>query len=65
MIVRAVSLLSHVCAPRRKDEFCSYSTSKYKLNFYETPSGLKFVLNTDLGVGNIRETMLSLYSKVS
>ena len=51
--------------PCRKDEFCSYSTSKYKLNFYETPSGLKFVLNTDLGVGNIRETMLHLYSKVS
>ncbi|XP_065186789.1 trafficking protein particle complex subunit 1-like [Sycon ciliatum] len=64
MLYSVKSFISRISPRDAKDEFCSYSTSKYKLNFYETPSGLKFVLNTDLGVGNIRETMLSLYSKV-
>lgn len=48
----------------RKDGLISYKTSQYKLNFYETPSGLKFLMNTDLNVGNIRETLHQFYSQV-
>ncbi|KAK1875691.1 Trafficking protein particle complex subunit 1 [Dissostichus eleginoides] len=37
-------------------------TSKYRLHYYETPSGLRFILNTDLSVVNARETLQSIYS---
>ncbi|KAG8141051.1 hypothetical protein E2320_003655, partial [Naja naja] len=39
-------------------------TSKYKLHYYETPSGLKVVMNTDLGVGNIQEILHQIYSYI-
>jgi len=42
----------------------SFRTSQYKLHFYETPTGLKFVVNTDLNVGNMREALQHIYSQV-
>uniref|UniRef100_A0A8C3HCS2 Trafficking protein particle complex subunit n=1 Tax=Chrysemys picta bellii TaxID=8478 RepID=A0A8C3HCS2_CHRPI len=48
-----------------KDGFLAFQTSKYKLHYYETPSGLKVVMNTDLGVGNIRDVLHQIYSNVS
>lgn len=49
----------------RKDGFLSFKTNCYKLNYYETPTGLKFILNTDNNVGNIRDILHQLYSTVS
>ena len=49
----------------RKDGFLNLRTNKYKLHFYETPSGLKFVMNTDLSVGNTRDVLHQMYSSVS
>ena len=35
------------------------------MNYYETPSGIKFVLNTDLNpVGNTRELLHQIYEQV-
>ncbi|AWO97451.1 putative trafficking protein particle complex subunit 1 [Scophthalmus maximus] len=48
----------------RKDGFLSFQTSKYRLHYYETPSGLKFVMNTDLSVSNARETLQHIYSNL-
>ncbi|MEQ2169246.1 hypothetical protein GOODEAATRI_023116, partial [Goodea atripinnis] len=47
-----------------KDGFLSFQTSKYRLHYYETPSGLKFVMNTDLSVSNARDTLQHIYSNV-
>lgn len=51
-------------SPVTSDFFNSYTTSQYKLSFYETASGVKFVMNTDLGATYINEVLKSLYSKV-
>uniref|UniRef100_A0AAX7VLH9 Trafficking protein particle complex subunit n=1 Tax=Astatotilapia calliptera TaxID=8154 RepID=A0AAX7VLH9_ASTCA len=48
----------------RKEGFLSFQTSKYRLHYYETPSGLKFVLNTDLSVTNARDTLQHIYSNL-
>jgi hypothetical protein len=35
------------------------------MNYYETPSGIKFILNTDLNiVGNSRDLLHQLYENV-
>ncbi|CAF1063731.1 unnamed protein product [Adineta steineri] len=47
-----------------KDGFVSFKTNCYKLNYYETATGLKFVLNTDNNVGNIRDILHQLYSTI-
>jgi len=47
-----------------KDGFLSFKTNKYRLNYYETPSGLKFIMNTDISTANIRELLHQLYSQV-
>ncbi|CAG5076101.1 Similar to Trappc1: Trafficking protein particle complex subunit 1 (Rattus norvegicus) [Cotesia congregata] len=44
--------------------FLYYKTSKYSLHYLETPSGLKFVLNTDTASQNVRELLQQLYRQV-
>ena len=49
----------------RKEGFLGYRTNKYKMNYYETASGVKFVLNTDLNVvGNPRDVLHQIYENV-
>nr|XP_006116246.1 trafficking protein particle complex subunit 1 [Pelodiscus sinensis] len=48
----------------RKEGFLAFQTSKYKLHYYETPSGLKVVMNTDLGVANVRDVLHQIYSNI-
>lgn len=49
-----------------KQGFSSYKTNVYRLSLYETPSSLKFVLNTDNEASqqDIRELLSGLYCQV-
>ena len=64
MIHSIKSFVSRISPTDLKDGFLNFKTSKYKLNFYETPSGLKLVMNTDLSVGNIRDVLHQIYRNI-
>lgn len=64
MIFSIKSLVSRLSTVSAKESFTSYGTSKYKLHFFETATGLKFVLNTDTSVGSLTDTLRNVYSKI-
>ncbi|TPX43564.1 hypothetical protein SeLEV6574_g04991 [Synchytrium endobioticum] len=46
------------------DGFISYRTSVYKLHYFETATGLKFVLNTDPNMESCREALRQIYAQI-
>ncbi|KAG5456575.1 MAG: Sybindin-like family-domain-containing protein, partial [Olpidium bornovanus] len=48
------------------DSFLAYRTSAYKLHYFETPTGLRFVLNTDPTVETepMREVLRQIYTHI-
>ncbi|KAI7900002.1 Sybindin-like family-domain-containing protein [Cokeromyces recurvatus] len=44
-----------------QDGFISYKTSTYRLHYYETPTGLKFVMNSDPNTENLRIVLKQIY----
>jgi hypothetical protein len=45
----------------RNDTFNCYSTSTYKLHYFETATGLRFVLNTDPKCPNLQKDLRRIY----
>jgi hypothetical protein len=46
---------------QQQDGFISYRTSTYRLHYYETPTGLKFVMNTDPNTEGMRSVLKQIY----
>uniref|UniRef100_A0A9J7YQA2 Trafficking protein particle complex subunit n=1 Tax=Cyprinus carpio carpio TaxID=630221 RepID=A0A9J7YQA2_CYPCA len=65
MLFSIRSFISKMSPLDMKDGFLAFQTSRYKLHYYETPTGIKLVLNTDLGVPNCRDTLQQIYSTCS
>jgi hypothetical protein len=49
---------------RRGGGFYACSTSTYKLHYFESASGLRFVMTTDLAVADMRENLRHIYSQI-
>lgn len=66
MLFSMKSFVQKMSPADMKEGFLSYVTSVYRLNFFETASGLKFVLNTDpeSSQTEIREMLAGLYAGV-
>ncbi|OBZ82467.1 Transport protein particle subunit bet5 [Choanephora cucurbitarum] len=47
-----------------QDGFISYKTSTYRLHYYETPTGLKFVMNSDPQTENLRLVLKQIYTQL-
>uniref|UniRef100_A0A146LAV0 Trafficking protein particle complex subunit n=1 Tax=Lygus hesperus TaxID=30085 RepID=A0A146LAV0_LYGHE len=64
MLFSIKSFVSKISPLDLKKGFLSYKTNKYALHYLETPTGLKFVLNTDIHASEVRELMKKIYSQV-
>lgn len=66
MLFSIKSFVNKLSPTDMKDGFLSYKTSKYRLNYYETPTGVKFVMNTDTTVTHpiVRDLLKSIYGQI-
>jgi len=58
--------LSQRISPKAPNEtsFRFFKTNTYKLHYFESLSGLKIIMNTDPGVGDLREVLQFLYANI-
>ncbi|XP_028044189.1 trafficking protein particle complex subunit 1 [Bombyx mandarina] len=64
MLFSIKSFVSKISPLDPKDGFSHYKTSKYTLHCLETPSGLKFVMNTDNQAQGVRDLLKKIYAEI-
>ncbi|ENN75334.1 trafficking protein particle complex subunit 1 [Dendroctonus ponderosae] len=64
MLFSLKSFVNKISPTDPKEGFLYYKTSKYTLHFLETPSGLKFVLNTDNHSQGVRDFLQQIYKEI-
>jgi len=61
MLFSLKSFVSRISPLNPQDRFLSYKTNRYKLHLYETASGLKILMNTDVNVLSVKEYLHNIY----
>lgn len=64
MLFSLKSFVAKISPTDPKRGFSCYKTSKYALHYYESLTGVKFILNTDISVKNVRDLLHQLYKEV-
>lgn len=64
MLFSIKSFVSKISPLDPKRGFLCYKTNKYALHYYESLTGVKFILNTDNIVKNVRDLLQQLYKEV-
>jgi len=64
MLFSLRSFLDKISPLDLKDNSFLYRTTKYKMNYWESPTGVKFVMNTDLNAPNIKDLLRTIYQQV-
>jgi len=64
MLFSLRSFLDKISPLDLKDNSFSYRTTKYKMNYWESPSGVKFVMNTDLSSTNVKDLLRTIYQQI-
>ncbi|KAF9431567.1 TRAPP subunit bet5 [Entomortierella beljakovae] len=63
-VVYSLRNLAKKLGRSNQDGFIAYRTSHYKLHFFETITGLKFVLNSDPGVESLQQALRQIYTQL-
>lgn len=61
MLFSMKSFITRMSPVDTKDSLVSYQTSNYKLNYMETPAGVKIVLNTDTSAKGVDDCLQAIY----
>lgn len=64
MLFSIKSFVAKISPLDPKEGFINYKTSKYTLHCLETPSGLKFVMNTDNQAQGVRDLLKKIYAEI-
>ena len=64
MIFSLKSLISRLSVTSAKEGLVGYTASNYNLHYFETPTGFKFVMNTDTSVGNVQDVLRHIYARI-